>query len=58
MQHQIDALRQEIEKNAPENNEFKNLIKKKLTEERIHKRDEAEILHEKITVLEKRKSMS
>ena len=58
MQHQIDALRQEIEKNAAENNEFKNLIKKKLTEERIHKRDEAEILHEKITVLEKRKSMS
>ena len=28
IQHQIDALRQEIEKNAPENNEFKNLIKK------------------------------
>ena len=60
IQYQIDALRQEIEKNAAENNEFKNLIKKKkkLTEERIHKRDEAEILHEKITVLEKRKSMS
>ena len=28
IQHQIDALRQEIEKNAAENNEFKNLIKK------------------------------
>ena len=29
IQYQIDALRQEIEKNAAENNEFKNLIKKK-----------------------------
>ena len=28
MQHQIDALRQEMEKNAAENNELKNLIKK------------------------------
>ena len=28
LQHQIDRLRQEIEKNAAENNEFKNLIKK------------------------------
>ena len=26
IQHQIDALRQEIEKNPAENNEFKNLI--------------------------------
>ena len=51
IQHQIDALRQEIEKNTPENNEFKNLIKKKLTKERIHKRDETEILYEKITIL-------
>ena len=38
IQHQIDALRQEIEKNATENHEFKDLIKKKkFTEERIHK---------------------
>ena len=29
IQHQVDALRQEIEKNAAENNEFKNLIKNK-----------------------------
>ena len=28
IQHQMDALRQEMEKNAAENNEFKNLIKK------------------------------
>ena len=44
IQHQVDALRQEIEKNAAENNELKNLIKK--IEERIHKRDEEEILYE------------
>ena len=53
IQHQVDALRQEIEKNAAENNEFKNLIKKKITEERIHKRGKAETLYEKITILEK-----
>ena len=52
-QHQIDRLRQEMEKSAAENNEFKNLIKKNLAEEKIHKRDEAEILYEKITILEK-----
>ena len=51
-QHQIDALRQEIEKNAAENNKFKDLIKK-ITEESNHKRNEAEILYEKITILEK-----
>ena len=28
IQHQIDALRHEMEKNAAENNELKNLIKK------------------------------
>ena len=28
IQHQMDVLRQEMEKNAAENNEFKNLIKK------------------------------
>ena len=38
IQHQIDALREEIEKNAAENNKFKNLItKKNLTEERFAK---------------------
>ena len=54
IQHQIDALRQEIEKNAAENIKFKNLIKKTLTEERIRKRDEAEIFYEKIAILEKK----
>ena len=42
MQHQIDRLRQEMERYAAENNEFKNLIKTSLAEEGIHKRDEAE----------------
>ena len=31
IQHQIYRLRQEMEKNAADNNEFKNLIKKKLS---------------------------
>ena len=53
IQHQIDRSRQEMEKNAAENNEFKNSMKKKLAKERIHKRVEAEILYEKITILEK-----
>ena len=53
IQHQIDRLRQEMEKNTAENNEFKKLIKKNLAEERIHKRDEAKILYEKTTILEK-----
>ena len=53
LQHQIDRLRQEIEKNAAENNEVKNLIKKNLAEVRIRKRDEAEMLYEKITIPEK-----
>ena len=55
IQHQIDRLRQQMEKNAAENNEFKNLIKKALSEEKIHKRDEAEILYEKFTILQKEK---
>ena len=42
-----------MEKNAAEKNEFKNLINKNLAEGRIHKRDEAEIPYEKITILEK-----
>ena len=53
IQHTIDALKQEIEKNAAENNEFKNLITKSLIKESIHKRDAAEILYGKITILEK-----
>ena len=54
IQHQIDRLRQEMEKNAAENNEFNNMIKKTLAEERIHKRDKAEtftILKKKIRCL-------
>ena len=53
IQHQIDRLRQGMEKNAAENKEFKNLTKKTYAEEKIHKRDEAGILYEKITILEK-----
>ena len=53
IQHQIDRLRQGMEKNAAENKEFKNLNKKTYAEEKIHKRDEAGILYEKITILEK-----
>ena len=53
IQQQIDRLRLEMEKNVAEKNEFKNLIKKTLAEERIYKRDEVEILYEKITILEK-----
>ena len=43
IQHQIDRLRQEKEKNDAENNEFRKLIKKNLSEERVLKREEAEI---------------
>ena len=58
IQHKIDKLRQEMEKNAAGNNEFKNLIRKTLAEKRIKKRDEVEILYEKITILEKEQPMS
>ena len=53
MQHQFDILTQEMQKNAAENNKSKNLIKKYLAEERIHKINEAEILYEKATILKK-----
>ena len=52
-QHQIDLLRQELEKNVTANNDFKNFINKKLADERAHKNDSAEILYEKIRMLEK-----
>ena len=52
-QHQIDLLRQELEKNVTANNDFKNFINKKLADERAHKNDSAEILYEKIRILEK-----
>ena len=44
-QHQINLLRQELKKNVTANNDFKNLIDKKLTDEGAHKNDAAEILH-------------
>ena len=53
IQHQIDRLRQEMEKNAAENNEFKTLMRKTLAVEQTHKRQEAQIIYEKIIVLEK-----
>ena len=52
-QHQIDLLRQELEKNVTANNDFKNFINKKLADERAHKNDAAEILHDRIRMLEK-----
>ena len=49
IQHQIDALREEIEKNAAENdNKFKKIThKKKINWGKVHKRDEVEILYKK-----------
>ena len=52
-QHQIDLLRQELEKNVTANNDFKNFINKKLADQRAHKNDSAEILYEKIRMFEK-----
>ena len=52
-QHQIDLLRQELENNVTANNDFKNFINKKLAGERAHKNDSAEILYERIRILEK-----
>ena len=54
IQHQIDALRQEIERNVAENNKVENLVKKKKKiEERVHKSDKSEIIYEKIAILGK-----
>ena len=52
-QHQIDLLRQELDKNVTANNDFKNFINNKLAVERAHKNDSAEILHERIRMLGK-----
>ena len=49
----IHLLRQELEKNVTANNNFKNFINRKLADERTHKNDSAEILYEKIRMLEK-----
>ena len=53
IQHQIDSLRQELEKNIIANNDFKNFSNKKLADERAIKNDSAEILFDKIRMLEK-----
>ena len=52
-QHQVDLLREELEKNVTANNDFKNFINKKLVDERAYKNDAAEILHGRIRMLEK-----
>ena len=41
IQHQIDLLRQELEKNFTANNDFKNFINKKLVDESAIKNDSA-----------------
>ena len=53
IQHPIDLLKQELEKNVTATNDFKSLINKKLADERAHKNDEAEILYKGITMLAK-----
>ena len=53
IQHQIDLLRQELEKNITAINDFKNFINKKLSAERAIKNDSAEIFYERIRMLEK-----
>ena len=56
-QHQIDLLRQELEKDVLRiiilKNKTKKKKKKKSPDGRAHKTDEAEILYEKIRMLEK-----
>ena len=53
IQNQIDLLRQELEKNITANNDFKNFINKNLVDDRAIKNDSAEILYERISMLEK-----
>ena len=52
-QHQIDLLRQELEKNVTEINYFKNFISKNLADERAHKNYAAQILYNRIRMPEK-----
>ena len=54
IQHQIDLLKQELEKNTAKNIEFRRNIEKKLTKSKLNDRDEAEILYERIIILEKK----
>ena len=55
-QHQIDLLRQELEKNVTANNDFKNFINKKLADERAHKNDSDEIYMKKLECLKRKTS--
>ena len=55
-QHQIDLLRQELEKNVTANNNFKNFINKKLADERAHKNDSDEIYMKKLECLKRKTS--
>ena len=41
IQHQIDFLRQELEKNITANNDFKKFSNEKLADERVIKNDSA-----------------
>ena len=52
-QHHTDLIKHELGKNVAMNNEFKKLINKKVTDERIHRRDKPEILYEIIKILKK-----
>ena len=54
IQHQIDFLKQELEKNTAKNKEFQGNIEKTLTKSKLNDRDEAEILYRWIVVLEKK----
>ena len=54
IQHQIDRLRQGMEKNAAENKEFKNLTKKTYAEEKIHKREKQEYFMKKLPFSKKK----
>ena len=51
IQHQIDLLKQELEKNTVMNMEFQRNIEKTLTKAKLYDRNEAEILYERIVKL-------
>ena len=51
IQHQIDLLKQELEKNTVMNMEFQRNIEKTLTKAKLYDGNEAEILYERIVKL-------
>ena len=53
IQHQIDLLKHKVEKNTVMNMEFQRSIEKTLTKAKLNDRDEVEILHQRIVILEK-----